>query len=100
MAARVRVRAKIRMTDEVFRDVVAMPKVRAELATTARRIAATAQVFAKQDDADTDISAEDGTRPKGRTYSRVVSRDFDDSEWGTARRRRTRALGRAAGFRA
>lgn len=87
------------MTDEVFRAVVGMPKVRAELATTARRLAATAQVFAQQDKADTDISVEDGTRPKGRTFSRVVSSNFDDSEWGTARRKRTRALGRAAGFR-
>lgn len=99
MAARVRVRAKIRVTDEMFRAVVAMPSVRAELARTARTLAATARALAQQDDADTDITVEDGTRPQGRTFSRVVSSNFDESEWGTAERKRTRALGRAAGFR-
>lgn len=99
MAARVRVRTKIRVTDPMFRAVVAMPNVRAELARTARALAATARALAQQDDADTDITIEDGTRPKGRTFSRVVSSNYDDSEWGTAQRKRTRALGRAAGMR-
>jgi len=100
MARRVQVRVKVRVTDDLFRAVVAMPNVRAELARTARTLAATARSLAQQDDADTDITVEDGTRPKGRTFSRVVSSNYDDSEWGTATRKRTRALGRAAGFRA
>ncbi|WP_143467269.1 hypothetical protein [Lentzea kentuckyensis] len=87
------------MTDELFRAIVAEPKVRVELARTASSIASAARTIAGQEGADTDITVEHGTRPRGRTYSRVVSRDFSDSEWGTAKRKRVRAIGRAAGLR-
>lgn len=97
--ARVRVRVKFDMTDELFRAIVAEPKVRAELARTATSIAGAARTIAGQENADADITVEHGTRPRGRTYSRVVSHDFDDSEWGTAKRKRVRAIGRAAGLR-
>jgi hypothetical protein len=96
---RVRVRVKFDLNDELFRAIVAEPKVRVELARTANAVAGAARSIAGQEDADTDITVEHGTRPRGRTYSRIVSRDFSDSEWGTAKRKRVRALGRAAGLR-
>lgn len=98
MATRVRVR-RVRISNEIFQQAVNHPKVRAELARIAASLAATATAIARAENADTEITVEHGTRPRGRTYSRVVSSNTDESEWGNGRRKRSRILGRAAGIR-
>lgn len=40
----------------------------------------------------------DGTRPKGRPYSRVISDDGAEREFGSSKTARRRTLGRAAGL--
>ncbi|WP_394621299.1 hypothetical protein JNUCC0626_20040 [Lentzea sp. JNUCC 0626] len=92
-----RTRTRVRISHDLFRQVVDLPAVRATLARTAREVAARAQALARQENAEATISVEDGTRPKGRSYSRVVADDYADHEFGTAKRKRTRLLGRAAG---
>lgn len=94
-----RVRTRIKISPALFHICVNHPKVRAELARVAASIAGTAKAIASAERADTEISVEHGTRPKGRTYSRVVSSNTDESEWGNGRRKRVRVLGRAAGTR-
>jgi hypothetical protein len=84
-----------------IREVQQLPVVRAALSARSRPIAARARSIAAGQGsraiADS-ITTEDGTRPKGRSYSRVVSRPTaevqrDRTATPTARRR---VLARAA----
>ena len=43
------------------------------------------------------VRVEDGTRPRGRPYSRVVHDTGADMEFGSSKTERRRVLGRAAG---
>ena len=94
-----RVRTRVKLSHKLFEQVVQSPAVRAAIARQAREIAAAASGIARSEDADTEISVEAGTRPRGRTYARVVSSNDDQSEWGDRLTARRRILGRAAGLR-
>lgn len=82
---------------EQLRRVMQSRKVRAKLAEVADGIAARAEQLAAQDEADDAedviIGREEGTRPKGRPYSRVTA--SLDQEWGTSKVARRRILGRS-----
>jgi len=75
--------------------------VRAALHDTAEQVWARAKSFAgeaKLDAYEASLRVEDGTRPKGRPFSRVVADDASAEaiEWGDTHVARRRILGRAA----
>lgn len=88
-------RAQIKITDQEWRRIVALPSVRAALRARAQAIAGRARVIAATETPDASIGMEEGTRPQGRTYARVTS-DDPEGEFGTEKRARRRVLGRAA----
>lgn len=67
--------------------------VRAKLAQVADEIAQRAETIASSEGAAVNIEREDGTRPKGRPYSRVSAPA--DQEFGTAYTKRRAILSRA-----
>lgn len=77
-------------------QVMQMQSVRSTLDRVAGRVAAAVGSIAaaEQIDAGTPLRSS-GTKPKGRSYSRVALGDGAE-EWGTAKTPRRRALGRAA----
>lgn len=82
-------------------DVMRSDEVRAALHDTAEQVWARAKSFAgeaKLDAYEASLRVEDGTRPKGRPYSRVVADDASAEaiEWGDTHVVRRRILGRAA----
>lgn len=85
-----------RVSPETIVEAMQSKTVRAALAARADKIANTAKSIASNEKAKVDIEREDGTRPKGRPFSRVYSSDVD-GEWGTAYTEQRRILGRAAG---
>lgn len=74
-------------------QVMRSRKVRAKGAQVADDIAARARQIAASEGVDAQITREDGTRPKGRPYSRVSARR--DQEYGTAATARRAILARA-----
>lgn len=84
-----------------LRRVMQGPAVRAKCAEVANRIAARAERIDATDSADdaedVKIGREDGTRPKGRPYSRVTA--SLEQEFGTSKVARRRNLGQAASSR-
>lgn len=84
-----------RLSRRTWLKVVQSPQVRAALAGRAARIAVRARQMNAAENGDADIHVEAGTRPKGRSYSRVVSSDAE-AEFGTEKVPRRRLLGRAA----
>lgn len=97
-----------------IKDVMALPEVTDATLKVAETIYATAHADAASQGL-TDYAAllkvEQGTRPKGRTYSRVTAQDTQAGEdggappaispsvyeWGSEQIRRRRILGKAAG---
>lgn len=69
-------------------------QVRGKLDEVADSIAGRAQGLAASEGVDARIRRESGTRPKGRPYARVLADAAQ--EYGTAKTRRRRVLGRAA----
>jgi hypothetical protein len=87
--------ARFRLSRRTWEQIQQMPQVRAALAGRAARIAARAKAMNDAENGDADIHTESGTRPQGRSYSRVVSTDAE-GEFGTEKVPRRRLLGRAA----
>lgn len=75
--------------------VMKSAKVRGKLAEVANRVAQ--KVDAEATEGDDMAVRTDGTRPKGRPFSRVAVDAAD--EWGNAYTQRRRRLGRAAAGR-
>jgi hypothetical protein len=92
-----RANVRVQISTDLFRQVVDMPVVRQRCLEVAQSIAGTAQAIADAEQVDTEITVEDGTRPRGRSYARVTSSNVD-AEHGTAATPRRRVLGRAAGI--
>jgi hypothetical protein len=86
---------RFRLSQRTWRRIVQSPAVRAALASRAARIAVTAKQINDAENQDADIHTEQGTRPQGRAYARVVSTDAE-GEFGTEAVPRRRTLGRAA----
>jgi len=87
---------KVQIHRGLLRTVAGTSKVRKALADRARAIAARADQLATQPPAyEMNAKVEEGIRPKGRPYARVISYDADQ-EFGTYGIKRRRILGRAA----
>lgn len=83
-------------------DVMRTDEVRNALHQVAAQIAPQARAIAEGEHLDVfadAITVEDGTRPKGRSFSRVTADDPDAEahEFGDTNTQRRRVLGRAAG---
>lgn len=85
---------RIELHYDGIREVMQSREVRRALREQAERVASRA----RQIDAEfgEGVRVEDGTRPRGRPYSRVVHDTGAEMEWGTSRTERRRVLGRAA----
>lgn len=85
---------KVTISNDFIVEAMQSETVREALKARAARIAARARALASAEAPDMRIEQIDGTRPKGRPYSRVTGSDIDQ-EWGTSRTERRRILGRA-----
>ncbi|MBW8171795.1 hypothetical protein K0651_01865 [Ornithinimicrobium sp. Arc0846-15] len=83
------------ISNEFIERAMQAPAVRAGLSARADKVSTRAKAIAASEDVDMKIQRRDGTRPKGRPYSRV-STDNADQEWGTSNTEKRRVLGRAA----
>lgn len=84
----------VRLSYEQLGDIARSEPVRRALREKAKPIAARARRIAASEGVDVEVSVSDGTRPKGRPYSRV-SMTPGDVEHGTAYTERRRILGRS-----
>lgn len=82
--------------ETVFRAMQSKP-VRDALRAKAEQVRQAAERLAREEEVEGDLAVEDGTRPKGRPYSRV-SFSNADQEHGTYTTPKARILGRAAGL--
>jgi hypothetical protein len=81
---------------EFVQQILQSPGVRRKLAEVADRKARQAVAVAASERVAVPVLREDGTRPKGRPYSRIsIPADY---EHGTSRVQRLRILGRVVGL--
>ena len=86
--------AEVEISPELLQKAMTHPDVVAHLATVAGRVAARAGALAQSEQVDMEIWVETGTRPGGRPFANVMA-DNEEQEFGSARMRRRRILGRA-----
>lgn len=79
---------------EAAGDAMRSRPARAKCAQVADRIASTLRAMASAERLDVTISRQDGTRPRGRPFSRVTM--SGDDEWGASGTPRRRIMARAA----
>lgn len=89
--------ARWRPSYEFVRDVQQQPGVRAKLREVAERKAAQAVLIAQSEGEAVPVRVEHGTRPKGRSYSRVMIPAVN--EFGDSKTRRLRILARVVSGR-
>ena len=87
--------AKVTISGEYIVSVMQSEAVRRALAARADSVRVAAERIAADEEVDAEFTREDGTRPKGRPFSRV-STDAVGQEWGDSTTGRRRILGRAA----
>lgn len=87
--------AELEISQEKILAAIQSPAVRAALAQKATGVRGAAEALANSEDVEADFWVEEGTRPKGRPYARVLC-DNADQELGTSKTARRRLLGRAA----
>lgn len=83
----------MRIPHKMWLQIIQSKKVRDALAQKAEQLAAHARSLAAEERVDTKIEVVNGTRPKGRPYSRVTSSNLA-AEHGDSWTRRARILGR------
>lgn len=76
-------------------NAMRLPGVHQALRREAEALAQRARSINAAEDVPATVRVEQGTRPTGRPYARVLS-DAADAEFGTSRTARRRVLGRAA----
>lgn len=87
--------AEIEISYEYIQEAARHPGVAAQLSVVANRIAARARALAAAEKVTMEVATEAGIRPGGRPFFNVVA-DNAEQEFGSARMRRLRILGRAA----
>lgn len=87
--------ARVELTYEFIKKAAQSAQVRAALSVKARKVQNRAEAIAASENVKLNSSVRDGTRPKGRPYSRVESPNVSQ-EWGSSSTARRRILGRAA----
>lgn len=90
--------ARVDVYRDLMRKVADTPKVRAALRVHAQAVASRADQIAAAEAYEFNGRVEEGTRPRGRPFARVISYDADQ-EFGTWGKKRRRILGRAADIR-
>jgi hypothetical protein len=80
---------------EFVGDAMRLPAVRAGLRAKAEALARRADALGASEGVKMASRVKDGTRPKGRPYSRIES-DNVKQEWGSRDSERRRILGRVA----
>lgn len=86
---------RVQLNPQGIGQVMGLPQVRQALRAQAMLIAPRARQIAAAEQVDTEITVTDGTRPRGRSYSRVSSTNVA-AEFGAGKTARRRILGRAA----
>ncbi|QWF78705.1 hypothetical protein [Amycolatopsis sp. CA-230715] len=86
----------VQLSDREWRRIVALPSVRKRLRFVANQIATRTRANLSSAGSAATVTVEEGIRPKGRAYARVVH-DDPFGEYGTEDVPRHRALGRAVG---
>lgn len=89
--------AQVRIGRGIVREAMQSAAVRAALHRKAVEVEARAKSIAGTEGLSGEMSVKDGTRPKGRPYSRVTYTN-SEQEYGTQFVPKARVLGRAAGF--
>lgn len=86
--------AEVEISPELIMKAMQHEGVRAQLEVVASRVATRAVQIAASEKVDMEVWVETGTRPGGRPYVNVMG-DNPDQEFGSARSKRFRVLGRA-----
>lgn len=86
---------RVVLSSRFIRDAMQKQAVRDGLERTARQKQSRAESLAASEGVELESEVISGTRPKGRPYSRVQSRNVGQ-EWGDSKTARRRVLGRAA----
>jgi hypothetical protein len=86
--------AEVEISYEYIQQAAQHPGVQRQLQVVADRIQARAKQLAKKEGVEMTVTTRSGTRPGGRPFVNVEG-DNVDQEYGTARSRRLRILGRA-----
>lgn len=87
--------AELEISEELIRNAMHQPGVKAHLQVIADRRKKRAETIAKAEGVEMKVTTVAGVRPGGRPYVNIVS-DNPDQEFGTSRTARRRILGRAA----
>lgn len=87
--------AEVTITPEFIQSAMHQPGVAAQLQVVANRVAARARSIAASEGVEMEVTTVAGVRPKGRPYVNVVTNNAEQ-EYGSARTKRRRILGRAA----
>lgn len=87
--------ARVVVSPESVERAMKSAPVRAALRARAERVQARAEQIAAGEGVELESSVSEGTRPRGRPYARVSSRNVGQ-EFGDSRTARRRVLGRAA----
>lgn len=86
--------AETEISYEFIQQAARHPGVAAQLAVVANRVAARARALADSEEVTMEVSTVAGVRPQGRPFVNVVA-DNAEQEFGSARMKRFRILGRA-----
>jgi hypothetical protein len=86
---------RVNISNSTFIAAMQTQTVRDALRKKAEQKQVRAEAIAAAEGVELDPEVVDGTRPKGRPYSRVQSRNVAQ-EWGNNKVKRRRILGRAA----
>lgn len=86
--------AEVEISYEFIQQAANHPGVLKQLQAVADRVKARGQQLASKEGVEMTITTRSGTRPGGRPFVNVEG-DNPDQEFGTARSRRLRILGRA-----
>lgn len=87
--------ARVSITLDLIREAMQSAPVREALRKKADDKQARAEQIAASEDVELESEVVEGTRPKGRPYARVQTRNVGQ-EWGDSKSARRRILGRAA----
>lgn len=87
--------AQVRISNETIVQAMQSQKVRDALSARRNVARRKAEQIMDSEQVDGTLTVEDGTRPRGRPYARLLL-DNSDQEWGTGNAERRRVLGRAA----
>lgn len=86
--------ARVQLYYDGMGEVMRLDEVRSALAARAEGIAGRARSLSASENVTSSIGTESGTRPRGRSFARVVS-DAAAAEFGSAKTPRRRLLWRA-----